>query len=365
MEWIVANIVPFIVVLSILVFVHEYGHYIVARWNKVGVEAFSIGFGPELFGWNDKHGTRWKVSLLPLGGFVKMYGDMDPASMGRIDDDLTQEQRARAFHHKSLPARSAIVFAGPAANFLFAIVAFAFLFAVVGEQRPLPTVGSVAAGSAAEQAGLSTGDRITAIAGQEVSYFEDLRVIVQANPGNSLEVRLLRDDVPMSLTVIPVPVTLPDADGRPVTVGRLGISSGAAQSIRVNPVFAVWRGVEMTYDVLARTLGALGGMITGTRDSSELGGPIRIAQMSADVAEGGLAPLINFMAFLSISLGLINLFPIPILDGGHLVFYALEAVRGKPLGPRAQEYGFRVGAVLVFSLLIFATWNDISSFGWW
>ena len=365
MEWILANILPFIIVLSILVFVHEYGHYIAARWNKVGVEAFSIGFGPELFGWNDKHGTRWKVSLLPLGGFVKMYGDMDPASMGRKDGDLTAEQRARAFHHKPLSARAVIVFAGPAANFLFSVLAFAFLFAVVGEQRPLPTVGSVAAGSAAEQAGMQVGDRITAVAGQEVSYFEELRIIVQDNPGARLELTVLRDDVPMRLSVIPTPVSLPDADGQMMTVGRLGVSSGAAEYIRVNPVFAMWRGVEMTYDVLARTLGALGGMIIGLYDSSELGGPIRIAQMSADVAEGGLVPLINFMAFLSISLGLINLFPIPILDGGHLVFYAVEAVRGKPLGPKAQEYGFRVGAVLLFSLLVFATWNDISSFGWW
>lgn len=363
MEWVLANILPFIVVLSILVFVHEYGHYIVARWNKVGVEAFSIGFGPELFGWNDRHGTRWKVSLLPLGGFVKMYGDMNPASMGRVDDDLTAEQRARAFHHKSLAARAAIVFAGPAANFLFAIIAFAILFAVIGEQRPLPTVGSISEGSAAAQAGLRAGDRITAVAGQEVIYFEDLRVIIEANPGNPLEIELLRGDVPMRLTVIPTPVSLPSSEGK--AIGRLGISSGAAQSIQVNPAFALWRGVQSTYDVLARTLGALGGMVVGTRDSRELGGPIRIAQMSADVAQGGLAPLINFMAFLSISLGLINLFPIPILDGGHLVFYAVEAVRGKPLGPRAQEYGFRVGAVLVFSLLIFVTWNDIASFGWW
>lgn len=362
-----ATLLSFLFVLSVLVFVHELGHYLVARWNGVKVEVFSIGFGSELFGWNDKSGTRWKVSLLPLGGYVKMYGDMDPASMLRDDDGLSDDQRAQAFHHKTVGQRAAIVFAGPAVNFLFAIVLYAILFTTVGQQqRYLATVGVVTADSPAAAAGFMAGDDIVAVDGVPLTLFEDLRTVVRANPGRVLEVTVLRDDQTLVLRPTPEPITETAADGSVLTVGRLGIAPGAAEYFdRANPVAAVGKGVYVTYDMTARTLAALGEMVAGDRDAGELGGPIRIAQMSGQVAEGGLVPLLNFMAYLSISLGLINLFPIPMLDGGHLVFYAVEVVRGRPLGARAQEYGFRMGAVLVFSLIVFATWNDLSQLGLW
>ncbi|MFH1803416.1 MAG: RIP metalloprotease RseP [Pseudomonadota bacterium] len=357
------TILAFLFVLSVLVFVHEFGHYWVAIRSGVKVEAFSIGFGPELFGWRDKRGTRWKVSALPLGGYVKMFGDMNPASVGQRDD-LSDEDRKHAFHHKSLMARAAIVFAGPLANFIFAIIVFAVLFAVVGQQRALPVVGDVVADSPAAVAGLQSQDRIVAIDGQDIAWFDELSTIVRQKGGQPVNLTVSRNDQFIQIVATPELVVAGEGENAE-RFGRLGVSAGAFETQRDGPVEAIGKAFSSTYNLTAQTLGALGEMISGQRDSSELGGPIRIAQMSGEVAEGGLAPLLFFMGYLSISLGLINLMPVPVLDGGHLVFYAIEAIRGKPMGARAQEYGFRVGAGLIFSLIIFATWNDLAQLGVW
>ena len=357
------TLLAFLFVLSVLVFVHEYGHYWVAIRNGVKVEAFSIGFGPELFGWYDKKGTRWKVSLLPLGGYVKMFGDMNPASAGQRDD-LNEEERQHAFHHKSLMSRAAIVFAGPLANFLFAIVVFTVLFAAVGQQRALPVVGEAVDGSPAAVAGLQPHDRINAINGQPIAWFSELSDVIRGNAGAPVSLSVMRDGQEIDIQVTPEAVTTGEGDDVQ-TFGRLGVTAGAFETQRDGIIDATGKAFSSTWNLISQTLSALGEMISGERDSSELGGPIRIAQMSGEVVEGGIGPLLFFMAYLSISLGLINLMPVPVLDGGHLVFYAIEAIRGKPLGAKAQEYGFRLGAGLVFSLIIFATWNDLTQLGVW
>ncbi|OSQ38083.1 zinc metalloprotease [Thalassospira mesophila] len=361
--YLMVTILAFLFVLSVLVFVHEFGHYWVAIKAGVKVESFSIGFGPEIVGWNDKSGTRWKISALPLGGYVKMFGDMNPASAGQRDD-LSDEEQQHAFHHKGLLARAAIVFAGPLANFIFAIVIFTVLFAAVGQQRALPVVGTVTENSAAAAAGLLPNDRIVAVDGQNIEWFEDLSVKIRQKPDQPVDLTIKRGTETLDVTATPQAVSEgngPDA----MTFGRLGVSAGEFVAHRDGVFEAVGHGFSTTYGIVTQTFDAIGEMIAGKRDSSELGGPIRIAQMSGQVAEGGLAPLLSFMGYLSVSLGLINLMPVPLLDGGHLVFYLLEALRGKPMNAKAQEYGFRLGAGLVLSLIIFATWNDLSHLGVW
>lgn len=353
-------LVPFLIVLTLLVFVHELGHYWVARRNGVRVEVFSIGFGPELFGWNDRAGTRWKFSAIPLGGYVKFFGDADAASTpGAELPEMTPEEKAVSFHHKRLGQRAAIVAAGPIANFLFAIVLYAALFIFVGQPFTPPDVGGVVPGSVAEQSGIQAGDRIIRISGEPIERFEDIQRIVQLNLDQPLAITVRRDGREVGLTATPAVTFETDRLGNRVRVARLGIRGGGIEFVRHGPVDAAWRAVSETYTQSVSTLQALGQIIVGRRSSDELGGPIRIAQMSGEVAQGGITYLMAFMAILSINLGLINLFPVPLLDGGHLLFYAFEGLRGRPLGQRAQEYGFRVGMVLVFSLMIFATWNDL------
>jgi len=350
----------FLVVLTVLVFVHEFGHYLVARWNSVRVEVFSIGFGPELFGWNDRAGTRWKVSAIPLGGYVKMFGDADPASMPSSDvHEMTPEERAVAFHHKRLPQRAAIVAAGPVANFIFAIVALAGLFATVGQPFTPPQVGTVQAGSAAAAAGIQPGDVVASIDGQAIERFEDVQRIVRLDPGRAMSLVVHRGDKDLTLSVTPKLSEVTDRFGNKHQYGLLGIVGQGVKYVRYGPVAAVGRAVGETADIVTGTLQAVWQMIIGARSTDELGGPLRIAQMSGEVAQYGFSAILPFMAVLSINLGLINLFPIPVLDGGHLLFYAAEALRGRPLGHRAQEYGFRFGLALVLTLMVFATWNDL------
>lgn len=350
----------FLVVLTVLVFVHELGHFWVARRNGVRVEVFSIGFGPELFGWTDRAGTRWKVSAIPLGGYVKMFGDADPASTPNASlATMTPEEQAVSFHHKSLGQRAAVVAAGPIANFLFAIVVFATVYSLVGQPFTPPEITNVAPGSAAERAGLQTGDRIIRINGTDIERFEQIQRIVQLNLDRPLDLVVLRDDREIPIMASPTFDESTDARGNTVRTPRLGIQGKKVEFIRHGPVESIWRGVAETWVQTAGTVQALAQMVSGQRQADDLGGPIRIAEMSGDVARGGPAAFIVFMAVLSVNLGLINLFPIPMLDGGHLLFYAIEALRGRPLGPRAQEYGFRIGLVLVFSLMLFATWNDL------
>jgi regulator of sigma E protease len=351
----------FLFVLTVLVFVHELGHYLVARWNGVRVEVFSIGFGPELFGWNDRAGTRWKVSAIPLGGYVKMFGDADPASMPSSEAlrEMTPEERDVAFHHKRLPQRAAIVAAGPVANFVFAIVALAGLFATVGQPFTPPQVGKVQAGSAAEASGIQPGDTIKTIDGESVERFEDVQRIVRLDPGQALTIVVHRGDQDVTLSVTPKLSQVTDRFGNKHQYGLLGIEGQGVQYVRYSPLTAVGRATDEMADIVTGTLQAVWQMIIGARSTDELGGPLRIAQMSGEVAQYGFSAILPFMAVLSINLGLINLFPIPVLDGGHLLFYFAEAVRGRPLGQRAQEYGFRFGLALVLTLMVFATWNDL------
>jgi regulator of sigma E protease len=353
-------VVPFLIVLTVLVFVHELGHYWVARRCGVRVEVFSIGFGPELFGWTDRAGTRWKFSAVPLGGYVKMFGDADAASTpGAELGEMTEEEKAVSFHHKTLGQRAAVVAAGPIANFLFALIVFAGLFVIVGQPFTPPEIGGVLPDSAAERAGLKAGDRIVAINDQPIERFEEIQRIIQLNLDSPLTLVVRRDGKDLRLNAQPTIVEEQDRLGNKMRLARLGIRGGGVEFVRHGPGTAIWRALGETYHQTTGTLKAVGQIITGQRNSEELGGPIRIAQMSGEVAQGGIASLLVFMAVLSVNLGLINLFPVPMLDGGHLLFYGAEALRGRPLGARAQEYGFRIGLVLVFSLMVFATWNDL------
>ena len=353
-------LVSFLLVLTVLVFIHELGHFLVARWNGVRVDVFSIGFGPELFGRTDRSGTRWKFSALPLGGYVKMFGHTETVEENGRERAMTESEKAVSFHHKRLGQRSAIVFAGPLANFLFAIVLLAGLFMVYGQQFSSTQVGTVVENSAADEAGIQPGDRILSLNGQEISRFEEIAAIIQLGLSEPLQIVVERNGERVVLTAVPTIVEETDNFGNTHRIGRLGIgSTGAGEVVRHNPLSALSAAGEEIYRLTAGTLKAVWQMIAGTRPAEELGGVIRIAKMSGDVAQTGIVSLIGFAALLSVNLGLINLFPVPMLDGGHLAFYAAEAIRGKPLGPRAQEWGFRIGLALVLTLMVFATWNDL------
>lgn len=364
MAWLIGSlgyIVPFLVVLTVLVFVHELGHYLAARRHGVRVQIFSIGFGPELFGWTDRAQTRWKVSVIPLGGYIKMFGDADPASApGEGLAEMSETDRAVAFHHKRLLQRTEIVAAGPLANFLFAIVVLAVLFMTAGQPFTPPDVGEVTPGSAAERGGIKAGDVILRIDGRRVERFEEVQQIVRLNAGTPMQMVVRRGNAEVTLGVTPTVKDVPDNFGNEHRIGFLGIvRSGGVVYVKRGPLDAAWHAASETWGLSTGTLDAVWQMVIGTRTTEELGGPLRIAQMSGQVAENGIVSLILFMAILSINLGLINLFPIPVLDGGHLLFYAAEAIRGRPLGQRAQEYGFRLGLALVLTLMVFATWNDL------
>jgi regulator of sigma E protease len=353
-EW----VIPFLVVFSVLVFVHELGHYLVARYNKVRIEVFSIGFGPELYGWFDRAGTRWKVSAIPLGGYVKMFGEHEFDDEGEAKP-MTPEDEKVSFHHKRLGQRAAIVSAGPLANFIFAIVLLGGLFAIAGLPMPLAAIGSVQPESAAAEAGLEPGDRIVEIDGQSITWFDELRQIVSERANVPLQLTVERKDQVIALTAVPK-ATEVDENGRG-EIGLLGVTPDPAQIDyqRLDPFTSLWTATERTFSLVGQIMTALWQIITGSRTAEELGGPLRIAQLSGQMAQGGIVSLIFFMAALSVNLGLINLFPIPMLDGGHLAFYAAEAVRGKPVNRRVQEYGFRLGLLFVLLLMIFATWNDL------
>ena len=355
----------FLIVLTVLVFVHEFGHYAIARWNGVRIDVFSIGFGPELFGWWDRAGTRWKFSTIPLGGYVKMFGDSD-ASSGQPLPGLARlalTERNASFHYKRLGQRAAIVAAGPAANFAFAIIVLTVLFMTFGQPYTPAEVGQVQPGSAAEEGGIRAGDVILSIDGQAVARFEDVQQTVRMNPGLAMAIVVKRDAQTLTLQVTPTRTEVTDRFGNHYEIGLLGIARSGMEYVKRDPVTAVYQAVGETWNLSASTLQAMWQMVKGTRATDELGGPLRIAQMSGEVARGGIAPILTFMALLSVSLGLINLFPVPILDGGHLLFYAAEAIRGRPLGQKAQEYGFRIGLALVLTLMVFTTWNDLVHIG--
>jgi regulator of sigma E protease len=355
-------IVVFLIVLSILIYVHEWGHYWVAKRNGVRVEVFSIGFGPEVFGWTNAAGTRWKISAIPLGGYVKMFGENTDDDENGEPVEMSEAEKAVSFHHKRLGQRAAIVFAGPAVNFLFAIAAFAILAMVQGSATPLAVVGEVLPQSAAADAGFAKNDRIIAIDDKKVETFDDLRRIVMANPGQRMSFQVVRGDKEIPIAATPKSSEAEGAEsGR--KIGLLGIrpSLEHLRYERHNPLMALWIGVEQTYSYSLNILSYVGDMITGSRDAKDLGGPLRIAQLTGEMAQKGIEYVVFLMAVLSVNLGLINLFPVPMLDGGHLAFYAAEAIRGKPLSAKVQEYGFRLGLVLVLVLMVFVTWNDLAN----
>jgi regulator of sigma E protease len=361
----IGYIIPFLFVLTIVVFFHELGHFLVARWAGVKVLTFSLGFGPELVGFNDRHGTRWKVSAIPLGGYVKFFGDESEASTpsSELLANMTEEERAGSFHHKKVGPRAAIVAAGPIANFILAIVIFTALFTFYGKPNTSARVDKVTANSAAAAAGFQVGDVVTAIDGDAIGSFSDMQRIVGVRAGEQLTFTVKRGDAMLQLHGTPELSEVKDAFGNVHRLGVLGItratSPGDVTTERVNPATALWLGVKETWFVIDRTLAYVGGLFTGREAADQVGGPLRIAQLSGQVATIGLAALVQFAAALSISIGLLNLFPVPLLDGGHLLFYAVEAVRGRPLSDRAQEMGFRIGLGLVLMLMVFATYNDI------
>jgi regulator of sigma E protease len=362
---VVAYLIPFLFVLSLVVFFHELGHFLVARWCGVRVLVFSIGFGPEIVGFNDRHGTRWKISAIPLGGFVKFFGDENAAS---VPDSarlavMDADERAHSFMFQPVAKRAAIVVAGPLANFVLAIVIFAGVFMLYGKQTMSARVDSVQADSAAAEAGFKAGDVVVAINGRPIENFTEMQRIVGSSAGEMLAVTVDRDGSQLVLNAKPALKEVKDNFGNVQRVGILGISrSMAPEDLKLHPVAppqAVVLAVQETWSVIERTLGYIGGVIAGREAANQLGGPIRIAQMSGQVASFGFVPLIQLAAVLSVSIGLLNLFPIPLLDGGHLLFYLIEGVRGRPLSERAQEMGFRIGLAIVLMLMIFATFNDI------
>jgi regulator of sigma E protease len=359
---VIGYIVPFLFVLTIVVFFHELGHFLVARWCGIRVLVFSIGFGPELVGFNDRHGTRWKIAAIPLGGFVKFLGDENAASAG-APAEMSEADKKVSFVHKGVAARAAVVAAGPIANFILAITIFAVIFMLFGRQITSARVDTVMPESAAAAAGFKPGDLVIGIDGSKVDSFADMQRVVSISAGETLAIDVERDGTKLTLKAIPALKELKDNFGNVHRLGVLGISrSMAAADIkteRLGPLSSVAMGAEETWFVVDRTLSYIVGIFAGREAADQLGGPIRIAQVSGQVATAGFVPLIHLAAVLSISIGLLNLFPIPLLDGGHLLFYGIEALRGRPLSERAQEFGFRIGLAIVVMLMIFATFNDI------
>ena len=364
-HFLLSYLLPFLFVLTIVVFIHELGHFLVGRWCGVDVKTFSIGFGRELFGFNDRHGTRWRFALIPLGGYVKFSGDADASS---APDDaavsrMSAQERARSFPAQSLAERAAIVAAGPIANFLLAIVIFAGSAFFFGKQVLIPRVDAVVAGSAAEKAGLKAGDIVIAIDGQKIAGFSDMQRIVSTRPDERLEVSIERDG---GTVTVPVTPTLTEMKTQLGTqrIGVIGVKASPRpedwKTQRFGLLESARSGFVETWFVVTRTYDYIAKLLTGRESTDQLSGPIRIAQVSGIVASnGGLLGLINLAAILSVSIGLMNLVPVPMLDGGHLLFYLYEALRGRPLSPRAQEIGFRLGLALVLMLMLFVTWNDI------
>jgi regulator of sigma E protease len=359
-------IIPFLFVLTVVVFVHEYGHYKVGRWCGVDVTTFSIGFGRELFGWTDKHGTRWRFAAVPLGGYVKFAGDANAASTPDAAGvaNMSADERSRTLPGATVARRSAIVAAGPVANFIFSILVFAIIVMAFGKSIIAPRVDRVTPASAAERAGLASGDLILSIDGAAMGSFDDVRRVVSINAENPLRFIVVRNGVDTPVEVTPTLVERKN----PLGVERLGVIGVTAASrpedvrqIAYGPLEALSYGVTESWFIVTRTFDYLGKLITGREKADQLSGIIHIAEVSGHVAStGGILSLVTLAAVLSVSIGLMNLFPIPMLDGGHLMFYAYEAVRGRPLSERVQEYAFKAGIAFVLMLTVFVTWNDIT-----
>lgn len=352
----------FFVVLSVIVFVHEFGHYFIAKLCGVRITAFSIGFGKELFGWNDKSGTRWKISLLPLGGYVKMYGDASAASTADDDamEQMTPEEKAVTFHHKPLAKKMAIVVAGPVSNFLLTITVFTYFIMTSGLPSAEPVVGEVMADTPAAEAGLKAGDRILKINEDAVSSFNDIPYLVSTNLGTPVTLLLLRDKEEQIVVLTPKEVESDDGLGNKVKHPVIGIKSQDIKYQDVGLANALQESVRRTYLISASTLKVLGQMLTGQRSAAALKGPVGIAQLSGQATQKDFHTTLWLIALLSANLGLVNLFPIPLLDGGHLAYYVAEALRGKPLAQKVQEYGFKLGFAVLATLMVFTLFNDLA-----
>lgn len=359
-------IVPFLIVLTVVVFVHEMGHYLVGRWCGIRVLAFSIGFGPELAGFTDSKGTRWKLCAIPLGGYVKFFGDESAASTPDRAGyaAMTEDERRHSFPGASLWRRAATVAAGPIANFILAIAIFAAVFALYGRTVSDPVVAEVQPGSAAEAAGIEPGDVFVAIDGRAVTTFDDVRRYVSSRPEVEITVTMRRDGAERDFAIVPAREEITDNFGNRMEVGLIGVvtdtETGNFRTQEYGPIEAVGEGVRESAYIVTRTFQYIGNIITGREKADQLGGPIRVAQVSGQMATLGWLALIQLTAVLSVSIGLLNLMPVPMLDGGHLAFYAIEALRGRPLGENAQEIAFRIGLAMVLMLMVFATWNDVT-----
>lgn len=456
LESLVVYVLPFLLVLTVVVFVHEFGHYLVARLNGVRVEVFSIGFGRELYGWTGKSGTHWRIALIPLGGYVKFFGDANAASAGADPkaEGLSPEERKVSFHHKRVGQRAAVVAAGPLTNFVYAIVVLALLFVFYGQRVTPPEVGRVLPETPAAAAGFKPGDVIRAVDGDEVRRFEEIEEAVLLSPDREMTFSVVRGDLALEVTTTIRGVEAPEGEGLPRLIGELGllpanaarvgqVTPGAPADVagfraddlivavdgqpidnfeqlqdivadsggrtlqvgvvrngellelsvaasrqeiaagpdgattvrwligvqraprpllRLDPLSATWEATKTSYNLIERTLEYLGEMIVGSRGTEELGGPLRIAHASGQAAQIGLEQLVLLSALLSLNLGFFNLLPIPILDGGHLLMYGIEGLRGRPLTERMQEYAFRAGLAVILSLMVFATWNDLVHF---
>jgi len=360
--WLV--LIAFVCALGPLVFFHELGHYLVARWFKVPAEVFSIGFGREILGWTDRQGTRWKVGWLPLGGYVKFVGDMNAASVPGEETDVPEEFRDRAFQFRPAWQRFLIVLAGPMANFLLAILIFAAFFTFVGTPRT-NVIGAVQAGSAAATGGIQQGDRIISVAGRDTPSFDDIFNVVAVRPGETVDIAFERGGAVREVEVKLGSDYLEDASGQKQERGLLGVYPGTG----IGEPIPVYRAVPLACDYtwrLTRSIAdGLVQLIRGAISPKQLGGPIKIAQVAGQGVELGLLPFVQLMALFSINLGFINLLPVPMLDGGHLLFYAVEAVRRRPISARALDWAFRGGLALILALLIFTTVNDLGSLGLW
>lgn len=362
--FLMGNIVAFILVLSLLVFVHEMGHYLVGHWSGIRILAFSIGFGPEIAGYTDSRGTRWKLSAIPLGGYVRFFGDEDASSKPDLEKvaGMSEEERARTFAGAKLWKRAATVAAGPIANFLLGIAIFAVLLSIYGRQVADPVVAEVVPDSAAAEAGILPGDLLIAIDGGKVSTFDDVRRYVGIRPQQRIIVTVERNGEKLELPMVPKRTEQTDQFGNKMEVGQIGIKTnqeaGRFRLQTYTPLEAIKEGVVQTVHIVTGTFKYIGNIFSGYMKADQIGGPIRVAQTVGQMASLGFAEVMQLAAILSVSIGLLNLMPIPVLDGGHLMFYAIEAVRGKPLGAATQEVAFRIGLALVLALMVFATWND-------
>ena len=360
------TVISFLLVIGPLIFVHELGHYWVGRWCGVKADTFSIGFGRELFGWSDRRGTRWKVGWLPLGGYVKFAGDMNPASQPSDDWlSLPPEERARTFQSKPVWQRFLIVAAGPAVNFLFAILLFMGIFAAIGYPSAPALVSGIVAGSPADRAGIAPGDRIVAVDGKAIESFADLQHHVRLRPAQAMAVTVERGERRVLLGLTSGAATSRDQFGNEAKIGSLGVTTDSIELARLPWTEIPGQAVRQSADTVQTMVLTLGQLIRGKRSVEELGGPLKIAQISGQQASLGWLPLIWLVALISINLGFINLLPIPLLDGGHLFFYMIEAIRGRPLKPQVQEWAFRTGLAALLALMVFVTLNDLASFGLW